>query len=216
MSKLTKKIAIAPGAILALFLTFGTAPPASAQVDPYIGQLMFVGSNFCPVGWTDANGQLLSISDNQSLFALYGTTYGGNGRTDFALPDLRGRYPMHSGNGPGLSPRPQGQKAGAETVALTASESPVHSHPATTTATLSATTGIANVAAPGNTVVLADGRTTDLYSSAANDTALRSDAISATTTVQNNSGGGQGHNNMSPYLVLRWCVALTGIFPSRN
>ncbi len=216
MKKLIRKLTLTGAAVAVLSLTFGSSQPASAQVDPYIGQLMLVGFGFCPRGWTDADGQTAPVQQNPALFSLYGTMYGGDGRTTFGLPGLRGRYPMHTGTGPGLSPRPQGQKAGVETVTLTAGEAPVHNHPATTTATLNATTGIANVAAPGTTVVLADGRTTDLYSADANDTTLRSDAIAAGTSVENNTGGGQAHNNMPPFLVLRWCIAVTGTFPPRN
>ena len=216
MQKLIRRITLFFGAVAALLLSYGAQQTASAQTSPYVGQLMLVGFNFCPRGWADANGQLLSIAQNSALFSLFGTTYGGNGRTTFGLPDLRGRYPMHTGTGPGLSPRPQGQKAGAETVTLSAGQTPVHSHPATTTATLNAHTGNAAESEPGPTLVHADGRTVDLYSSGANDTTLRSDAISATTTVENNTGGGQGHNNMPPFLVMRWCIALMGIYPSRN
>src|ERR1044072_7080771 len=104
-------------------------PSASAQAsDMYLGQLMMVGFNFCPRGWTEADGQILAISTNSALFSLYGTTYGGNGQTTFALPDLRGRVPAHVGQGPGLAPVTQGQVMGADSTTLTLSQMPMHNH----------------------------------------------------------------------------------------
>ena len=118
-------------AALAAASTLSVATPSYAGVEPYIGEIMMVGFNFCPRGWTDANGQLLQISSNTALFSLYGTIYGGDGRTTFKLPDLRGRVPMHTGTGPGLSPRQLGQGGGSETNNLVSNNLPAHSHPAT-------------------------------------------------------------------------------------
>ena len=111
----------------------------AAQPEPFLGQLMLVGFTFCPRGWANANGQLLEISTNTALFSLLGTTYGGNGRTTFGLPDLRGRVPVHVGTGPGLSAYRQGQRSGQETVTLTAAEMPAHRH------TVNASNQIANL-----------------------------------------------------------------------
>ncbi len=173
--------------------------------NPFIGELMLVGFNFCPRGWADADGQILSISQNTALFSLYGTIYGGDGRTTFALPDLRGRSVIHTGTGPSLSPFPIGQKGGAETVTLNASQSPPHTHPATLHAQSAADADApaGNVPAPSEN---------DIYSSAAPDVTMRAGAV----TVENNTGGGQPFNIRDPFLTMRWCVALTGIYPSRN
>ena len=116
-------------AAIALATTMPVAP-AHAGANPFIEEEMPVGFTFCPRGWANADGQLLPISNYNALFALYGTTYGGDGRTTFALPDLRGRVPIHTGTGPGLTPRPLGQRSGQETVTLTLSELPSHSHTA--------------------------------------------------------------------------------------
>ena len=114
-------------ACLFILLNVQSIKPAMAQ-EPLIGEIKLVGFTYCPRGWTDADGQLLSITDNAALFSLYGTTYGGDGRTTFALPDLRGRVPLHQGTGAGLSTYTMGQLGGAETVTLTTSQMPVHNH----------------------------------------------------------------------------------------
>lgn len=170
------------------FLLLTTPDLATAQSEPFIGQLALVGFNFCPRGWAPAEGQLLPIADNQSLFSLLGTIYGGDGRTTFALPDLRGRVPVHAGQGPGLSNYSQGQSGGAETVTLTTNEMPVHNHTFTElTNSNGSTEGL---------VVRSGG----------------GDQPTATT----NTGASAAHENRPPYLTLRYCIALTGIFPSRN
>src|SRR5690606_2556657 len=138
------------GLALAFALGIGSAAlaprPAGAQSEPYLGQLMLTAAWYCPAGWAEANGQLLPIAPNQLLFALIGTTYGGTGETHFALPDLRGRAPVHVGAGPGLSPRTIGEAGGTESVTLTSSQMPVHSH------SLLGTTGAADAASPTNGV----------------------------------------------------------------
>ena len=113
---------------LALAMGITTAPTTASAQDPYLGQLMIVGFNFCPRGWANADGQLLAINSNSALFSLFGTMYGGDGRTSFGLPDLRGRVPMHAGSGPGLTLRREGQKFGQERVTLTIPEMPSHNH----------------------------------------------------------------------------------------
>ncbi len=164
--------------------------------EPFLAEIRIVGFNFAPRGWAFCDGQILPINQNQSLYSLLGTTYGGDGRTSFALPDLRSRTPMHRGDGHTL-----GQKGGAETVSLTAAEIAAHSH------TVKASTIAGTELQPtGNILASAD-----VYRNpeAANTTALRSGTVT-------NAGGGQAHNNMQPYLAVNFCIALQGLFPSRN
>lgn len=185
------------------------ATKANAGAEPFLGEIMLVGYSFCPRGWTEAAGQLLQISQFSALFSLYGTTYGGDGRTTFGLPDLRGRAPVSLGQGAGLSNRILGQKIGTETNTLTTNNMPAHDHGVAVT--------IQGNAAPGTSPSPAGGvpalsTNASIYGPSPN-TAMNSDMASVT---QNTVGGGQAVNNMQPTLVLRYCVALQGIFPSRN
>ncbi len=204
------------------------ATPANAGPNEYIGEITWVGFTFCPRGTTEANGQLLAISQNDALFSLYGTIYGGDGRTTFGLPDLRGRVPIHTGQGPGLSNRQIGSKSGSETNTMSVSEMPSHTHTATSTSTSSSTTTLrassatGNVASPTNNV-LADGRTARIYRSGVEaDVDMDPSSIGGTSTTTNttttvaNTGGNQSQNNMQPYLAIRACVNLVGIYPTRN
>ncbi len=162
---------------------------------PFLGEIRITAFNFAPKGWALCNGQLLPINQNQALFSLLGTTYGGDGQTTFALPDLRGRVPFHFGNG-----HTQGERGGEEAHTLINPEMPGHTHnPAGSSAT-------ANATSPGGNVwaTLSSGG----YAGNPNTT-LNQASIT-------NSGGSQPHNNMSPYLVLNFVIALQGIFPSRN
>lgn len=167
--------------------------------EPFIAEIRMVGFNFAPRGWAFCDGQLLPINQNQSLFSLLGTTYGGDGRTNFALPDLRGRTPIHQGAGHSL-----GQKAGAETVALTTAEIAAHTHEAI------ATSDAATQKSPVSDNLFANA-TANFYgeSVADNAVALASGTISKT-------GNGQDHDNMQPFLAIDFCIAMQGIFPSRN
>ena len=179
------------------------------MAEPFLGQISLFGYSFAPRGWANCDGQLLAISQNTALFSLLGTTYGGDGRTNFGLPDLRGRVAIHTGNGPGLSNYALGAKGGTENVTLSVSQIPAHSHGATTTIRGHADPG--NSRAPGgNTWAESDDRD---YTDQAPSEELHSG--SAQTTIQN-TGGGQSHDNQQPYLVVRYCIALTGIFPSIN
>jgi microcystin-dependent protein len=175
---------------------------------PFIGEIKIVPYNFAPRGWAFCAGQILSIAQNTALFALLGTTYGGNGQTTFALPDLRGRRAYHEGQGPGLSAFDLGEIGGTETVTLLQTELPQHSH--TVRAARGATTQPStspSSAAWSNEVL---GSPQNLpYSDAAADTAMASSSVTS-------SGGGQPHENRPPYLVLNYCIALEGVFPSRN
>lgn len=169
--------------------------------EPFIGQIQTFGFNFPPRGWAHCDGQSLAISSYSALFSLLGTTYGGDGRTTFGLPDLRGRFPTHYGNGPGLTPRSWGQKGGAETHTLIQNEIPQHKHGMPVTATEgNQTSPVGGVPATAN-----DGESN--YSS--NTTGLLSNNTE-------NTGGGLPHNNMPPFLVINFSIALTGIFPSRS
>ena len=168
--------------------------------EPFLAEIRIVGFNFAPRGWAFTDGQILPINQNQSLYSLLGTTYGGDGRTTFALPDLRSRTPIHEGAGYQL-----GQKGGAETVTLTAAEIPEHSH------------SVKAVATAGNS------RTPNMSlfgSEIAPDKAYRPYEVGTITQMRSgtvtNAGGGQAHNNMQPYLTLNFCIALQGLFPSRN
>lgn len=161
--------------------------------EPFLGELRLMSFNFAPKGWAQANGQLLPIAQNQPLFALFGTMYGGDGRVNFALPDLRGRVPMHIGQG-----YVQGQKLGEEFHTLTSSETPAHNHVVQGSSQQGDQAGPSILASSENTYRTADELTT----------------INAETLAS--VGGSQPHENRHPFTVLVWCVALQGIFPSRN
>jgi microcystin-dependent protein len=166
--------------------------------EPFIGQLMLVPYNFAPRGWALCNGQILPIAQNTALFSLLGTTYGGNGQTTFALPDLRGRVPISSGQGPGLSNYSLGEVGGVESVTLNVNQMPAHNH------TIACHSGDPNDSSPANSLPAGGGS----YNTAANASMAQGMASSA--------GGNQPHENRHPYLVLNWIIALEGIFPSRN
>ncbi|ABW28678.1 phage tail protein [Acaryochloris marina] len=164
--------------------------------EPFLAEIRIVGFNFAPRGWAFCDGQILPINQNQSLYSLLGTTYGGDGRTSFALPDLRGRTPIHVS-----SSHLQGQKGGEETHTLAGNEMPQHTHQ------LQASSSAANNPIPTGHVL--GEVSSGLYHSNTNSVAL----LAGTVT---NVGGGQGHDNMQPYLAVNFCIALQGLFPSRN
>ena len=174
--------------VFAFILFFAFSPQAQAQSDPFLGEVKLVGFNFCPRGWLEADGTILSIAENSALFSLYGTFYGGDGRTTFALPDLRGRVPLHAGTGPGLTTYTQGETGGVETVILNELQMPSHTH------------SVPELNSPGGSdqgIVLRQGN----------------GATSVETTA---TGSSQAHENRPPFLIMRYCVATVGIFPSRN
>jgi microcystin-dependent protein len=187
--------------LLALTMLLGSARGAAAQSEPLLGQIMFGAFTFAPRGWAECNGQIMSISQNTALFSLLGTTYGGNGQTTFALPDMRGRMPTHAGQGYGLTPRTQGEMAGEESVALTTNQMPAHSHD------LKASNTEANVVSP-SAMVLASKSRVALYASGPLDAIM-----SPLSIVQ--TGGSQPHDNMPPYLTIKCFIALEGAYPSR-
>lgn len=164
------------------------------MAEPFLAEIRMFSFNFAPRGWAQCNGQLLPINQNQALFSLLGTTFGGNGQTNFALPDLRNRTPISfSGS------HPLGERSGEESHTLTLNEMPSHTH------FVQGSTGTPNVASPGNNY---SAQNAGAY-------ALNPNTTMATTAVSN-TGGSQPHPNMGPYLVISFCIALQGIFPSRN
>lgn len=166
--------------------------------EPFLSEIKIVSFSFAPKGWALCNGQILPINQNQALFSLLGTTYGGDGRVNFALPNLRGQVPIHMGNGHTL-----GEAAGAPAVTLSIQQLPQHQH------FLQASSATANSDTPASNALLGGSAPNDLYTGPTSLSAL----ITGTVT---NVGGSQPHNNMMPYLVLNFIIALQGIFPSRN
>jgi microcystin-dependent protein len=188
---------------------------------PFLGMIIIVPYNFPPRGWAFCNGQLLPIAQNTALFALIGTTYGGNGQTTFALPDLRGRVPVHvggtQGQGPGLSLYDLGQNGGAEIVTLTTNQMPIHTH-VITVSNLAANVKNAagNRQTPvGNVPAIEAAGVTATYSSSPPDATMAAGSISGTATA-GNAGLSQPVGILPPYLTFNYCIALEGIFPSRN
>jgi microcystin-dependent protein len=170
---------------------------------PFIGEIRMFGGNFAPAGWAFCSGQLIPISENDTLFNLIGTTYGGDGQETFALPDLQGRIPIHAGQGPGLSQSYQlGERAGVETVTLTTQQIPNHNH-----ALVASADSADSVSPAGN--LLGFPPTIAPYFAASTDSALNAQSV---TPV----GGSQPHENMMPFLVVSFIISLFGVFPSQN
>jgi microcystin-dependent protein len=172
------------------------------MADPFVAEIRIFPFNFAPKGWAWCDGQLLPLSQNTALFSLLGTTYGGNGKSNFALPDLQGRAPMHPGQGPGLSLHDLGETGGSETVSLLESEIPAHTH----TMRAAAEAGEENDPA-GAALGVTIGNT--LYNNGNTLAALAPEALAP-------AGGDQPHNNLQPYLTFYFCIALQGVFPPRT
>ncbi len=186
--------------LILLLLGFFGFQKVSAQIEPYVGQIIAVGFNFAPVGWAECNGQLISIAQNTALFSLLGTQYGGNGTTNFALPDLRGRVLVGQGFGPGIAPVVIGETGGNSQTTLLSNNLPAHTHP------IGANTGNGTTSIPTNNVLA---------------NTLDSDReYSTTSNVSMNSTGAEGSNapinNMQPYTGLKYIIATQGIFPPRQ
>jgi microcystin-dependent protein len=164
---------------------------------PFLGEIKIISWNYAPKGWALCNGQFLPINQNQALFSLLGTMYGGNGQTTFALPDFRGKIPMHVGSG-----HTQGEAAGQYAHTVTISEMPAHNH------LMNVTNNIGTTQNPGNTVILSK--------SVANTFGGFTELVAMNPASITNVGGSQAHDNTQPYLVLNFMIALQGIFPSRN
>jgi microcystin-dependent protein len=173
------------------------------MADPFVAEIRIFGFNFAPTGWAFCGGQILPISQNTALFSLLGTTYGGNGQSTFALPNMEGNAPMHPGQGPGLSLHDLGETGGSPTVTLLASEMPSHQHGMRADVVDPADT---NVVSPNASFALSTGGT--LYQSSAN--------VDLADTALAPAGGDLPHNNMMPYLTLNFCIALQGVFPPRT
>jgi microcystin-dependent protein len=171
--------------------------------DPYIGEIRMFGGNFAPAGWAFCDGSILSIAENDALFALIGTTYGGDGQTTFALPDLRGRMPIHQGQGPGTSNRIIGQLGGNESVTLLAPQLPSHSH------TALANAGSGNADTPSGMYWSGSATTPQYVPGDQANTNMNAAAIGS-------SGQNLPHDNMQPFLAVSFIIALNGIFPSQN
>ncbi|REE80356.1 microcystin-dependent protein [Lutibacter oceani] len=185
---------------------------------PLLGSVIMFAGNFAPRGWAFCDGQLLAISQNTALFSILGTTYGGDGRTTFALPDLRGRAPIGSRTGPGLSPINLGQKSGTETNTLNTTQLPSHTHIAQGTTKVSNADGTTNnpdgkVLAVGKAVA---DRTTSYNANIYGDTANANMASNNVTVTVGSTGGNLPINNRPPFLAVNYIIALQGIFPSRN
>jgi len=185
--------------------------------DPCLAQIILFAGNFAPAGWALCNGQILSINTNQALFSLLGTTYGGDGRTTFALPDLRGRAPVHAGSGagPGLSNYTLGQKTGVEGVVLNSTQIPSHTHSVTTTVGGVQASPTSESSSPGGRVWAPSAPGDNDYGPSGALVPMDPNALQAQTTVANN-GSSQSHTNIMPCTAINYIIALVGIFPSRN
>lgn len=170
--------------------------------EPFIAEIRIFAGNFAPRGWAFCNGQLLPVSQNTALFSLIGTTYGGDGRTTTALPNLQGRAPMHPGRGPGLTSRRLGQRGGVESVTLSEAQMPNHRH-----GMMISTRGANAGSLSNDNSTYADGL--NMWSSSADGTRLASSAVSS-------QGGSLAHNNMQPYIAINFIIALVGLYPSRS
>lgn len=172
--------------------------------EPFVAEIRIFAGNFAPRGWAFCNGQLLPISQNTALFSLIGTTYGGDGRTTTALPNLQGRIPMHPGRGPGLTPRRLGEKTGGETVTLSEAQMPHHTH------ALKAHVVPGTLNAPSSQRTLTTSRSAAAYQSSTTN------LVSMASGALPNAGGSQPHNNMQPFLTMSFIIALVGLYPSRS
>ena len=170
--------------------------------EAFVGEIRMFAGNFAPRGWAYCDGQLLAVNQNDALFSLLGTIYGGDGRTTFGLPDLRGRIPIHQGTGPGLSPRRLGEKAGTETATVTPNQLPPHTH------AFMASNNTADAKDPTGRVT-ASSTSTAIYGGSGTLQPLSSQGTG-------NTGGSQSHTNLMPTLCIHYIIALFGIYPSRN
>ena len=173
-------------------------------MDPFVAEIRIFGFTFAPRGWAFCNGQLLPLSQNTALFSLLGTTYGGDGRSNFALPNLQGSAPMHPGQGPGLSLHDLGETGGSPSLTLLESQIPAHSHTPRVQTTVASKSTPAN-----NSLSRVSGATPYLPPAGAALVAMAPEAVAP-------AGGNQPHNNMMPYLALNFCIALQGVFPPRT
>ncbi|MFO8233042.1 MAG: tail fiber protein [Longimonas sp.] len=181
------------------------------MLEPFIGQISMVGFNFAPRGWALCNGQLIAVSQNTALFSLLGTEFGGDGRTTFGLPDLRGRVPMHQGEGPGLSFRQLGAKGGVEEVTLNQLEMPTHNH--TAMVKPRASSQIADESSPASHFPAVETTGRDQVDGYRSESDVEMGGTEITTA---GAGGNQPHTNVQPYQVVNFVIALQGVYPSRS
>ncbi len=213
MHQQSKKARAATSLCGVLLFSSGLAwsPTIDAGIDPFLAEINMFAGSFAPLGWAQCDGQLLSIENNQSLFSLLGIAYGGDGRVEFALPDLRGRVPIHEGQGTSLTNRPRGDMDGQETVTLDVSQIPNHGHTATSTLHASSVNS-GNTSVPTG-AVLADDGSDNIYAVVTPDVDMSAAAV---TTTLGNPSGSQGHENMQPFAVINFIIAIQGTFPPRN
>ena len=200
--KLKGRVRLLLAGLLAGMLIAGSPRVASAAGSPFIGEISCGGWNFCPNGWAECNGQLLDIAENDTLYNLIGTTYGGDGVEKFAMPNLSGRTMIHQGTGSTGTTYAQGQSGGTETVTLTGNQIPIHTHP------VLAQTGTGDAASPANKVPASVPAGDSRY-------ATGSTGNLANTAV-GSAGGNQPHNNLQPYLAVKCCISLYGVWPVQN
>ncbi len=210
MKRVISKCITAAIVSLTMFIAMGVTSPAPAS-EPYIGEIRMLGFNFAPRGWAFCDGQTLFISEYEALFSLLGTTFGGDGETTFALPDLRGRVAVHAGTGSGLSRIHWGEKGGKQDNILTVSQLPSHNH--TAAGTIKATDTDGNRETPGGNVMASKNRNDDYSDVAAPEVTMQADSLSI---VVGYTGGGQAVENRQPFLGIYHCIALTGVYPSRD
>ena len=179
------------------------------MAEPFLGEIRLFGFNFAPRGWALASGQIISIAQNTALFSLLGTTYGGNGQTTFALPNLNGTAAMGNGNGSGLTPRDLGEVTGATTVTLATTEMPTHTHLVNTAVVATITPAQLNNV-PNATALMSFSGPGAAYGEVATP------AVAMSPLAVGLAGGGLPHSNQQPYLTLNFCIAVSGVFPARN
>lgn len=194
-------------AVTLVLAGLGAGGPVHAQPEPLMGQLMLTAAQFCPQGWLPADGRILDISQNDALYTLYGTTYGGDGQNTFALPDLRGRAPVHRGTTSQGTPLYLGQKVGAEQLQLQASHLPAHSH----SLGITATTNPATHSQPASNRLLAQAQNAGIYADVGGATIPMADQSLRTGAT----GGNTPLEIRNPTIVMMWCVAINGVYPSQ-
>ncbi len=216
MLKRTKKAIVTLASAAVIAITIGWSTSASAS-EPFLAEIKMFASNFAPRGYALCDGQLLSISSNTALFSILGTTYGGDGRTSFGLPDLRGRTAVHPGRGPGLSDRRLGERWGVESHVMSVAQMPAHTHNATTDVTIKGTNAQGDSETPGGNVMALENRDDGYSTLAASEPIvdMNTQSASATTTITN-AGSGQSFGISQPSLGINHIIALVGLFPSRN
>ena len=207
----SKKILLVMKAIILIHI-FSSAQAYADE--PFIGEIRQFPYTFCPRGWVDTNGSLLAISQNTALFAILGTTFGGDGRTTFGVPNLKARVAKGEGRGPGLANVALGERTGVETFTYTGGV-PAHTHSATTVSTVHASTADGNTSVPSGGVLADDGRDR-IYNQEVPDVTLNAQTVLSDTTLANSTAGSSTVNRRQPFLGMRFCIATIGLFPSRS